>query len=86
MCKDQGYGHQIPSWFNDTSNVSQQGGASSKTATATSEASVLDLPPFVKHVAGFLDGIPKKVLAQAAFRCFKTASINGCTCNNYLTT
>lgn len=49
-------------------HVSQQGGASSKTATAASEASVLDLPPFVKHVAVFLDGIPKKVLAQAAFR------------------
>ena len=48
-----------------------QGAGSSRSAAAvapTEAQTELDLPPFVKQVASFLDNIPKKALAQAAFR------------------
>ena len=52
-----------------SSHSSQNGPSKSVTSAAQAEPQTeLDLPPFVKKVSSFIDNIPKKALAQAAFR------------------
>ncbi len=43
--------------------------ASAGASSGSTESGQIQLPPFVKRVVEFLQGIPKKALAQAAFRC-----------------